>query len=210
MEQLAHQFELRYVKRSTQAQADIRRIHHDMKNHLLAIRSMDQRKAVSAYVDGLLDELADYDTCVSTGLPTLDAFLSEKLCQAKLEQVQFNVCLDLRVLDFVADTDLISIFGNAVDNALEAVRKLPPGAERIILLKSSRFANVVILRFGNPYTGKLCREGSRLLTGKADQSQHGIGLKSITRAVERYGGSVDVETSKEELWFELTIMIPLP
>lgn len=133
-----------------------------------------------------------------------------KLCQAKLEQVQFNVCLDLRTLDFVAGTDLISIFGNAVDNALEAVRKLPPGAERIILLKSSRFANAVILRFGNPYTGKLCREGSRLLTGKADQDQHGIGLKSITRAVERYGGSVDVETSKEELWFELTIMIPLP
>lgn len=210
VEQMAHQFELRYVKRSTQAQADIKRIHHDMKNHLLAIRGMDQRKAVSTYVDGLLSELADYDACVSTGLPALDAFLSEKLCQARLEHVQFNVCLDLRELDFIAYTDLISIFGNAVDNSLEAVQDLPPEAERVILLKSSRFANAVILCFGNPYAGELRREGPRLLTSKTDQAQHGIGLNSITRAVERYGGSVDVEASKVENWFELTILIPLP
>lgn len=208
LEQMAQRFELRYVKRSTQAQADIRRIHHDMKNHLLAIRGMERHSQVSGYVDSLLHDLADYDTCVSTGLPSLDPFLSEKLYQAKLEQVQFNVCLDLRMLNFVAYTDLISIFGNAVDNALEAVRKLPPGTERTILLKSSCFANAVILRFGNPYTGKLYKEGNQLLTGKTDQAQHGIGLKSITRAVERYGGSVDVDANKEEKWFELTIMIP--
>lgn len=169
---------------------------------------MERHSQVSGYVDSLLHELADYDACVSTGLPTLDPFLSEKLYQAKLEQVQFNVCLDLRMLNFVAYTDLISIFGNAVDNALEAVRKLPPGTERTILLKSSCFANAVILRFGNPYAGKLCKEGNQLLTGKTDQAQHGIGLKSITRAVERYGGSVDVDASKEEKWFELTTMIP--
>lgn len=209
MERLSQQFEQRYVKRSTQAQADIRRIHHDMKNHLLAIRGIDRHKEVTDYVDNLLQNLSDYDTCVSTGLPALDAFLSEKLYQAKLERVQFNVCLDLRVLDFIAYADLISIFGNAVDNALEAVRELPPEAERIIMLKNSRFANSVILRFGNPYTGKLNREGNRLLTGKADRAQHGIGLNSIARVAERYGGTVDVEADEEEKWFQLTILIPI-
>lgn len=210
VEQLAQRFELRYVKRSTQAQADIKRVHHDMKNHLLAIRGLDHHQEVSAYVDGLLHEMADYDSCVSTGLPALDAFLSEKLCQARLEQVQFNVCLDLRELDFIAYADLISLFGNAVDNALEAVRSLPPEAERVILLKSSRFANAVILSFGNPYAGELRREGNRFLTSKGDRSRHGIGLSSITRAVERYGGSVDAVVGTEENWFELTILIPLP
>ena len=210
LEQMAQRFELRYVKRSTQAQADIRRIHHDMKNHLLAIRGMERHSQVSGYVDSLLHELADYDACVSTGLPTLDPFLSEKLYQARLEQVQFNVCLDLQRLDFIAYTDLISIFGNAMDNALEAVRALPAGAERVILLKSRWIAGEVILYFGNPYAGEVRREGTRFLTVKADQTKHGIGLNSITKAVERYGGSVNVKVDEEEKWFGLTILIPLP
>ncbi len=210
VEQLAQQFELRYVKRSTQDQADIRRVHHDMKNHLLAIRGLDGRGKVSSYVDDLLHELAGYETCVSTGLPALDPFLSEKLYQARLEGAQFNVSLDLRGLDFISYTDLISMFGNAMDNALDAVRDLPPDRERVVLLKSSRFANTVILRFSNPYTGELRREGSRLLSGKTDRSRHGIGLKSVARAVERYKGSVDIETDETKKWFELIILIPLP
>lgn len=209
VDRLARQFELRYAKRSAQAQTDIKRIHHDMKNHLLAIRNLDQHKDVSAYVNTLLNDLADYDACVTTGLPDLDAFLSEKLSQAKLEQIEFTVCLDLKDLVFIAYVDLISIFGNAIDNALEAVRKLPQETERTILLKSSRFANAVILRVGNPYTGELRREGKHLLTRKADTQSHGIGLKSIANAVERYHGSVDVQIDEKEKWFELTILISL-
>lgn len=209
-DRLAQQFESRYAKRSTQAQEDIRRIYHDMKNHLLAIRGLDCQKQVSTYVDTLLGDLADFDACVSTGLSALDAvFLSEKIHLARLDQVQFSVCLDLEDLNFIAYVDLISIFGNAVDNALEAVHRLPPEAERVVLLKSSRFANAVIFRVGNPYAGELRWDGKRLLTGKANPEQHGIGLNSIVKAAERYQGSVDVNVDEEGHWFELTILLPL-
>lgn len=97
-----------------------------MKNHLFAICDLGQQQVeVSAYVEALLDDIAGYETIVSTSLPAMDAFLSEKLYRAQWERIQYNVCLDLSGLSFVSGVDLISIFGNALDNALEAVRKLP-------------------------------------------------------------------------------------
>ena len=210
MDQLMQGYELQSVKRAMQFQNDINRIHHDMKNHLLAIRDLGQQRVeVSTYVDALLDDMAGYETIVSTGLPAMDAFLSEKLYRAQLEQIQYNVCLDLSGLDFVSHVDLISIFGNALDNALEAVRKLPE-EKRIVFLKSSQFANTLLLRFSNPYAGELRRENGRLFTSKTNPEWHGIGLSSITKAVSRYHGSVDTQINERDRQFDLTILIPLP
>ena len=210
LERLAQGYEMQNAKRTLQVQEDIRRLHHDMKNHLLAIRDLERDKGeASAYVDALLGDMADYEDSVSTGLPAMDAFLSEKVYRARLEHIDCDVCLDLSPLGFVSQVDLISIFGNAVDNALEAVRKLPEG-DRAIFLKSSRFANTVLLRFSNPYAGEIRRGNGRLLTGKDDPTMHGIGLGSIEKAAAHYQGNVDIQVDEAARQFSLVVMIPIP
>lgn len=211
VEQVIRRYELKSAQRTIESSGDLRRVYHDMKNHLLAIRAMDQHnREVSSYVDSLLTDLSGYDNCVSTGLPLMDSFLSEKLQRAAKDESQCNLCVDLSDLDFMAPADLIAIFGNAFDNALEAVHHIPQSEERVISIKSSRFANTLILRFSNPYTGHLQHQPEGLFaTRKAEPEFHGIGLRSITRAAQRYGGVVETHADEQNHIFSLTLLFPL-
>ena len=209
MERLTMEYEMQNAKRALQTNNDIRRLYHDMKNHLLAIRSMaGTEDDIQHYLDELLPQFDGYESRAATGNPVVDALLSEKIQRASLDGIQFNVCLDLSSLEYVKSVDLITIFGNALDNAIEAVQTLPDNAERIIYLKSSHFANLTVLRFSNRFTGEIKQENNILLTDKDDRSMHGIGLSSITRAVQKYEGSVEIRIDKEKKWFSLMLLFP--
>ena len=182
-----------------------------MKNHLLAIQSMaGDRQDLLDYLEQLMPSIEGYETRVATGSPAIDSLLAEKIQRALLDQIQFNVCVDLRPLSFVQTVDLITVFGNALDNAIEAEQMLPGGADRIIYVKSSHFANMFVLRFSNRFAGQIRQQGGTLLTGKQDAAQHGIGLKSIARAVQRYGGSVQHRFDNAGGSFDLVLTFPLP
>lgn len=209
LEQMSLNYEMQNAKRALQTNNDMRRLYHDMKNHLLAIQGMaEDGGRVEEYLSELLPRFEGYESQVSTGNAVVDALLSEKIQRAALDGIRFNVCLDLKALEHVKSVDLITIFGNAVDNAVEAVQMLPEGTERMIYLKSSSFANLTALRFSNQFTGRLTEENGVLPTGKKDKGSHGIGLSSITQAAGRYGGTVSTRIDNESKWFSLMVMLP--
>ena len=202
-------YEMQNAKRAMQTNYDMRRLYHDMKNHLLAIESMAGEQAeLQRYLQQLLPQFDGYETQVSTGNAVVDALLSEKMQRARLDGIRFQVCLDLSPLKHVENIDLVTIFGNAVDNAIEACQLLPNRDERAVHLKSSGFANTVVLRFSNRYTGRLHQKNGRLMTGKSNADLHGIGLESIRKTLARYGGSMDIRYEGSD-WFELSVMLPL-
>ena len=208
-EQITMAHEMQNAKRSLQANNDIRRLYHDMKNHLLVIKRMaGEKEALTEYLGNLLPQFEDYERNISTGNAMLDTLLSEKIQRAALDKIQFNVCLNLNELDFLSGTDLVTIFGNAVDNAIEAVQKLPQEQERVVYIKSSFFANMHVLRFSNPYSGNVEVTDGSIVTSKSDNVVHGIGLSSIQNAVQRYNGSVTVNADNASKEFTLTIMLP--
>lgn len=208
-EQLSMGYEMQNAKRALQTNNDIRRLYHDMKNHLLAIDSLAGDSAeLKAYLRELLPRFEGYETRVSTGSQVVDALLSEKIQRAALDGIRFSVCMDLHALDFMRSVDLITIFGNAADNAIEAVQMLPTEEERVIYLKQSRFANMEVLRFDNRFAGAISLRGGLPVTGKRETTLHGIGLRSIQKVVQRYGGTLSTEFSNEEKWFRLVLMIP--
>ena len=209
-EQLRVEYEMQNAKRTLQANNDIRRMYHDMKNHLLAIQSMTgASQELDAYLKELLPHFDGYENRVATGNTVVDALLAEKMQRAALDHIRFNIVLDLQPLSFVKSVDLITIIGNAVDNAVEAVQMLPSEEKRIVYIKSSRFANMVVLRFSNQYVGRIEQSGGHLLTHKQDTALHGIGIKSIRKAAQSYGGSADIEFDNEEKWFRLMVMLPV-
>ena len=211
MEQVRMEYETQNAKRALQTNNDIRRLYHDMKNHLLAIQSMaGEKEELKQYLTELLPEFEGYETRVQTGSPVIDSLLSEKIQRAALDKIKFNVCLNLSELEFMRSVDLIVIFGNALDNAIEAEQMLPEGQERYIYIKSSQFANTVIVRISNQYCGKLQKKGELLLTGKQNSEMHGIGLNNIRRAVQRYDGSARTEFNNKDGWFDLILMLPVP
>lgn len=114
------------------------------------------------------------------------------------------------MFSFMNSVDMVTILGNAVDNAVEALSQLPEGQERIVYIKTARYANMAVLRISNQFAGRLDMSDGVLHTGKSDPNMHGIGLSSIQKAVKRYGGSAETEFENEGGWFRLMILIPIP
>ena len=104
--------------------------------------------------------------------------------------------------------DLCSIFGNALDNAIESVERLEEEDRRLIRLAVYAQNNFLMIRTDNYFETPLQRIGDRFETTKEDKSLHGYGLKSIRFVSDKYGGSVSA--SAEDGWFSLKVLIPIP
>jgi sensor histidine kinase regulating citrate/malate metabolism len=114
---------------------------------------------------------------------------------------------DGKLLDFMDVMDICTVFGNALDNAIECAEKIPENEKRLIYVSVFSQKSFVVVRFENYYEGDLLFEGGLPATTKGDRNFHGYGIKSIKHVAEKYGGTVAIKTEKN--WFELRIIIPL-
>ena len=108
----------------------------------------------------------------------------------------------------MSDTDLYSLFGNALDNAFEAVRALEDEDERNISLLVKQAAGMVSIHIENYYAGDVRFENGIPVTTKEDKRNHGYGIKSMHIITQRYGGSLTMGT--EDQTFYLNVLIPVP
>lgn len=204
-------YEVSNALRAQRSDQNLKRLYHDMKNHLLAIQSMaGDKKELNDYLGELLPQLDDYGNRLNTGSAIIDALLGDKRERAMGFGVRLHVQLDLTSLSFMNSAELVSIFGNAVDNAVEAARECSDPDERCVYIKSRRVRDMFFLSFENHYAGERSRQAGRFRTGKADKEFHGIGLGSIEKAVRKYSGEVHAEHDNEKRLFTLNIMLPLP
>ena len=100
--------------------------------------------------------------------------------------------------------DISTVFGNAIDNAIEASEKLPED-ERLITVRADRVRDMLIIVVENNAS-----PGNRLTEGttKKDRFVHGFGIPNIRKAVEKYGGQCSFR--QEGRACRLKIMIPFP
>ena len=98
--------------------------------------------------------------------------------------------------------DLSTIFGNALDNALEASVKLPP-EQRLITVKARSIHDVLMIVFEN-----YAAAGRKNGTSKEDGFLHGFGIPNIQKAVEKYNGECVIR--QEDGKFVMKNIIPLP
>lgn len=206
---LASRYRYQNAQTKARAEADLHRLHHDLKNHLLALKNLaghDQN--IQDYIQELLSEVTPYEFLVSTGNTLLDGLLSEKLRSAEGTGIDLNIQVDFHRGNFVQDMDVCAIFGNALDNALEASSKVRDPELRNIMVRCSCSGEALILTVRNYYEGELLQREGRVLSQKQGAG-HGIGLSSIRRSAERYGGTVLTETDAYHN-FILTVLLPLP
>ena len=114
---------------------------------------------------------------------------------------------DGKLLDYMHVTDICSIFGNALDNAIEHVILIPDPEKRLIHLTVSAQKGFVFIKIENYCEAEISKNEEDLITTtKKDSKNHGFGLKSIRTAVEKYDGSVAFGVQQN--WFELKILLP--
>lgn len=200
-QRLALQFA--YYEEKLKAEEKVRGLYHDMKNHLLLLERQDSPKARQMASD-LRRQIADYEDYIRTGNDFLDIIIRDKARRAKENQVDFSAAVHFEQGGFLDLKDISTIFGNALDNALEASVKLPP-QQRLVTVKAECVRDMLSVVVENNCLpgGTDCEK-----TSKEDKLLHGFGLRNIRQAVEKYAGQCLVRRGKD--YFQLKILLPLP
>lgn len=178
---------------------------HDMKHQ---IRQIGINKGLdSETVEEIEKSISIYDSDVKTDNEALDVIIAEKSLKCIKYNITFSCMADGKRLDFMKDSDVYSLFGNALDNAIEAVVKLKDKSQRVIGLKVCAVGDMTSINVKNFYDGKIefNKEGIPDST-KLDKGFHGFGLKSIAMIVEKYGGSLSI-VAHDDI-FNLNILFP--
>lgn len=181
--------------------------YHDLKHQIAVLKSEEDPKKREEFLNRMEEEIRRYEAQNKTGNQVLDTVLTSKSLYCAKHGITFTCVADGTLLDFMDVMDICSIFGNALDNAIECELKIADKQKRLIHVTVSKQKKFLILRFENYYEGGLSYKEGTLVTTKKEKQFHGYGLKSIRYTVNKYDGAVSIDT--KENWFDLKILIPI-
>ncbi len=194
---------MRYYEMSHEGIVSLQTKCHDLKHQIRAIRSEAGKARFDEYLNELEDSINEYSTVVECGNPTVDIVLTEKNILCYSNHVKFSYMIDGSLFSFLTEREIYSLFGNALDNALEAVTKISDPEQRMITLKSNSRGGMVVLQVENTFAGDMNLTDDALPHTTKTGSGHGFGLRSIQRIAEKHGGMMSLRT--EGGVFKLTV-----
>ena len=177
---------------------ELRRMRHDMKNHLSGILGMvnaGQTEEAGEYIQKMLDDGIGNETgeISRTGNIVVDSLVNHKYAIALKSGIRFEARVFIPSALPFKGGHLAIILGNLLENALEACQKLPQ-EQRYIILEASYIKEILQICIRNSSSEKERRDGNgRYLTTKEDTSCHGIGLASVEQALACYDGELLLE-----------------
>ena len=179
---------------------EARRAKHDVRHHIMLMQKY--------LADGRSDELGDYLRRYSASLPddTLIRFCQNAAAnavllyfaqQAKNENIDYLVKADIPADTFLPDPDLSVLFGNLIENTLEACRA--ELGDRKIAIRAALTGGTLCVTVDNTFTGALRRTpGGEPLSAK--HLGAGLGTRSVKSIAEHYGGVCRLE-SKDGMFY---------
>lgn len=177
---------------------------HDLKHIIHRIED----KLTEEEVASLKEAIQFYDANIKTGNKVLDVVLCEKAMLCQKNGIQFFCMADGKKLDFLTAVQTYTLFGNIIDNAVEAVQQVDNPDNKLISLLCRETNGGLEIEESNYFDGPLVLEDNLPATTKDNPNQHGFGIKSIKYIVELYGGKLSVRV--EDNMFFLNIRFPLP
>ncbi len=202
---LVSEAERGYYDEINRRYTESRKIRHDISNHLLAISALMESGNI-AEARRYLNEVSEMNDLaampVKTGASVLDALLFKKTEQAKEIDIILSFDVSCPLGDTaISDYDLCSVFGNIIDNALEAVAPLEDNRKVTVAIEKQ--LDMLYIRCSNPFEGEIRTRGERLLTGKADTAMHGFGISRVRDIARKHGGEVKITTENGEFIIEI-------
>lgn len=195
-----------YYEKIEEAQNQIRRLYHDMNNHLNNIQIMNENSENAIkYIESIQNELKQARKKRLSGNAMFDIIIDEKMKVCKEKGIEFTANIDSRNTAFIENIDVSSILSNILDNAIEACEKILCD-KRYIKLETMWADDIFLIVCENSKINSIKKSGETFVTDKINKSNHGIGIKSIEYSVKKYRGNMLI--TYDENTFNLKIMIP--
>lgn len=196
--------EQRYYDEINRRYQESRKIRHDIQNHLLALNMLIESGNIDSarkYINEVSEQTDLAAMPVKTGSEVLDALLFKKTEQAQEKQVSliFEVSCSLMECG-ISDYDLCTVFGNIIDNAIEAVNE-----KDTVTVKLSNQHDMLYISCENVIRRPLKKRGDRILTTKHDPLSHGYGIARVREIAARYEGAVQITDDGGKFLIEILI-----
>lgn len=186
----------------------VNRKYHDLKHQIAVLRSTISSEEKLHALDQMEAEIKAYETENKTGNQVLDIVLTGKAISCRNNGIELTIVADGTALAFMDWMDISNMFGNMLDNAIEAVLPLP-AQQRLIHLSVVKQRSFLCILMENPYDESIrmeMRDGLPISLHK-DRQFHGFGVKSIAATAKKYKGTASF--TRENGWFRLRVLIPL-
>lgn len=188
---------------------NINKLSHDMRNHLATLAAMGGSKEAADYIASLTHRFAPVAVQKISGCQVLDVLLAQKMDECSRVGASLVPCISPEAIDALnalSGPDLCTLYGNLLDNAVEAVSALPEGEDRTVTLRTTLHGNLLVIRTENRFSGERRRSGGGFSTTKADANAHGYGLRSVRDCVHALGGEMTL--SDENRLFIVNVLLP--
>lgn len=185
---------------------EVRRTRHDMKNNMIYLKELLNTDAEKArkFLDEYIGQSEATDEISKSGNLAVDALINYKNMTAREKGITIHLESQIPAELPYESTDLSIILGNLLDNAIEATEKLE--VEKDIFVSLMYRKEKLLIKVRNPYTGDLKKDRvGNYISEKKDRENHGIGLKSVRKVVEKYEGVMEIHT--EDQIFEICVII---
>lgn len=197
--------QIAFYKMLEEQYSQMERLRHDMKNHVIALRGLlgnQEWEAMENYLMRMMESGSlekEEDVTWSRGV---NALLYEKRRLAEEGGVRWSCDVNLPKEFHVEEFDLCVLFGNMLDNALEACGRMDEKKEKWIDIQSGTVKKCFLIEIRNSM-----EEEKPDKMKKENPKWHGTGLNNIADTVKRYDGVVNIEM--QEGVFMISVLLPL-
>jgi signal transduction histidine kinase regulating citrate/malate metabolism len=174
---------------------DTRKIKHDMKNHMYAIKNMaknNMSKDIITYTNDILGKIEGEKVYINTGNYLIDGILNVKFEEVKNQGIDFKYDVKIPEGIKLPEFEVITILGNLLDNAIEGVKSIKDNRyiEVFISYKDSN----LLIKIVNTFDGLVIKDNKGFVSRKEEKTYHGIGLENVREQVEKSNGYMNIDT----------------
>jgi len=182
---------------------------HDVKLHLATLKAFSEKRnidEIKAYLDSLLGNIGGSETYSDTGNIAFDSIINFKLKDVAENGIRLDINVFVPPTMHIEVADVVTILGNLLDNALDAVAKVE---DKRITLDIGFTKESLFIRIDNTFDGEVKyakgKDGVDAILTRKDGAGHGYGLRNVKKSVEKYNGHVEI--SHEENVFSVGILM---
>ena len=168
---------------------------HDIKKHLQTIKLLNEKKdtsKINAYICQLLDSSDLQEPARICDNEILTAILGRYQRQCSIKSISFHADFRSNILKQFSPYDLTSLFCNLMDNAFEAVEKIPESFIEVTAQKKENSPFIVIVVINSCRTAPAYDSDHLPISNKENTTKHGYGIKSIKKVTKKHGGNLQM------------------